>query len=89
MGGGGVGVGGGVGSAVGDGAATDGVGCGDADTLACITGSVAEAFYGGVPQWIAATAMQRLDPELQRITESFCDTFCAWNGSGEGRSGLR
>ena len=30
---------------------------GDSDTLACITGGVAEAFYGGVPKEIARTVM--------------------------------
>ncbi len=29
---------------------------GDADTLACITGGIAEAFYDGVPQDLAAKA---------------------------------
>jgi len=38
---------------------------GDADTLACIAGGIAEAFYGGVPQDIAELAMARLDDNLR------------------------
>lgn len=33
---------------------------GDADTLACIAGGIAEAFYGGVPKSIAESALARL-----------------------------
>lgn len=44
---------------------------GDSDTLACITGGVAEAFYGGVPIWIAAKVMTLLDDELRRVTTAF------------------
>lgn len=48
---------------------------GDADTLACITGGIAHAFYGGVPEEIAQWTKQRLDPVLLEITESFCETY--------------
>lgn len=34
---------------------------GDADTMAAIAGSIAEAFYGGVPDAIATEVMGRLD----------------------------
>ena len=44
---------------------------GDADTLACIAGSVAEAFYGGVPPAIAQEALRRLDAALTRTVETF------------------
>jgi ADP-ribosylglycohydrolase len=37
---------------------------GDADTLAAITGSIAEAFYGGVPEKIIAEIKTRLPDEL-------------------------
>ena len=36
---------------------------GDSDTLACITGGIAEAFYGGVPERIAAQVSKNL-PEV-------------------------
>ena len=44
---------------------------GDADTLACIAGSVAEAFYGGVPEGIASRVRGLLDPELLAIVDEF------------------
>lgn len=37
---------------------------GDADTQAAIAGSIAEAFYGGVPDEIAKETLSRLDDEL-------------------------
>jgi ADP-ribosylglycohydrolase len=45
---------------------------GDADTLACITGGVAEAFYGGVPPLIATRALDLLDERLRGVTLKFC-----------------
>jgi ADP-ribosylglycohydrolase len=44
---------------------------GDSDTLACIAGSVAEAYYGGVPPFISQEALSRLDPQLRKMTEEF------------------
>jgi ADP-ribosylglycohydrolase len=44
---------------------------GDSDTLACITGGVAEAFYGGVPKEIEREALARLDAPLRDVTELF------------------
>lgn len=44
---------------------------GDADTLACIAGAVAEAFYGGVPESIRAAVRARLTPELWAVVEAF------------------
>ena len=44
---------------------------GDADTLAAITGSIAEAFYGGVPEEIAAEVWGRVPRELQETVERF------------------
>ena len=44
---------------------------GDADTLACIAGGIAEAFYGGVPHNIAEFAMARLDDNLRNTVVRF------------------
>jgi len=44
---------------------------GDSDTLACITGGVAEAFYGGVPPAIEREAMARLDDRLRDVVTRF------------------
>jgi ADP-ribosylglycohydrolase len=40
---------------------------GDSDTLACITGSIAEAFYGGVPASVAREVVKRLPVDLLAI----------------------
>ena len=44
---------------------------GDIDTLACIAGSIAEVFYGGVPDPIRAEVRARLTPDLWRVAEGF------------------
>jgi ADP-ribosylglycohydrolase len=49
---------------------------GDADTLACIAGSMAQAFYGGVPAAIADPVLATLDPPLRRVTDAFVEKFC-------------
>lgn len=41
---------------------------GDSDTLACITGGIAEGFYG-VPQWIEEKAMTYLDLDLKVVVK--------------------
>jgi ADP-ribosylglycohydrolase len=48
---------------------------GDTDTIACITGGIAQAFYGGVPADIQAAALSVLDPELRQITQTFMQRF--------------
>ena len=48
---------------------------GDSDTLACITGGIAEAFYGLVPPEIRRKVRETLTPELWGITESFSAKF--------------
>jgi ADP-ribosylglycohydrolase len=44
---------------------------GDSDTQACMAGSVAEAFFGGVPQDIARAALNRLDNHLRQNVDRF------------------
>jgi ADP-ribosylglycohydrolase len=48
---------------------------GDSDTLACITGGMAEAFYGGVPQEIRDRVQACLTPDLWEVTEAFCRKY--------------
>ena len=48
---------------------------GDADTLACITGSIAEAFYGPVPEAVAETVRTMLTAELWGVVERFCEKY--------------
>jgi ADP-ribosylglycohydrolase len=44
---------------------------GDSDTIACITGSMAEAFYGGVPDRLWEFAKSKLDPDMLAVVERF------------------
>jgi len=44
---------------------------GDADTMACIAGGIAEAFYGGVPEEIRIRTLERLDERLRTVAEEF------------------
>jgi ADP-ribosylglycohydrolase len=44
---------------------------GDSDTIACITGGIAQAFYGGVPEEIAAQALEHLDDALRAVVTEF------------------
>ena len=48
---------------------------GDSDTLACITGGIAEAFYGPVPDPIRSRVEQCLTPDLLEIAEAFCRKY--------------
>jgi ADP-ribosylglycohydrolase len=45
---------------------------GDSDTLACISGGIAEAFYGDIPDSIQQKVRACLPPRLWQITEAFC-----------------
>jgi ADP-ribosylglycohydrolase len=48
---------------------------GDADTLACITGGIAEAHYAGVPPEIAECALQLLDERLRNVVRQFRERY--------------
>jgi hypothetical protein len=48
---------------------------GDADTLACVTGGIAGAFYGGVPGAIATPALGLLDDGLRKTVTRFCEEY--------------
>lgn len=48
---------------------------GDSDTLACITGGIAEAFYGALPENISATAMHLLDENLREMVTRFYERY--------------
>ena len=47
---------------------------GDADTLACICGGIAHAFYGGVPAGLADAALESLG-ELRGVWQEFRERF--------------
>lgn len=48
---------------------------GDSDTLACITGSIAEAYYGPVPGTIADRVLSVLTSDLSEIVDEFCGRY--------------
>jgi ADP-ribosylglycohydrolase len=48
---------------------------GDSDTLACITGGIAEAYYGELPSEICAKAVACLPPDLREITDRFVKRY--------------
>ncbi len=48
---------------------------GDSDTLACITGGIAEAFYGGVSDEIRERTKAYLTPDLWKTAETFSEKF--------------
>jgi len=53
---------------------------GDTDTLACITGGIAQAFYGSVPESIQSNTYNILDERLKKITRTFMDLYCNHKG---------
>ncbi|TXG36983.1 ADP-ribosylglycohydrolase family protein [Seonamhaeicola maritimus] len=44
---------------------------GDSDTLACITGSIAEAYYQEIPEWIIEETVKRLPANIKRVLFNF------------------
>ena len=48
---------------------------GDADTMACITGGIAEAFYGPIPENIALETRKRLPDEFLKIIDEFYEVI--------------
>lgn len=48
---------------------------GDVDTMACIAGGIAQAFYGKIPGWIAAQARMNLPLDLRDVLDRFNDEF--------------
>lgn len=48
---------------------------GDADTMACIAGGIAEAFFGKVPDEIATRTLALLDDRLRGVVSAFQERF--------------
>lgn len=48
---------------------------GDADTMACVAGGIAEAFYGEIPRSIRDFCGLRLDGTIKRVINEFNDKF--------------
>ena len=54
---------------------------GDSDTMACIAGGIAEAFYGEVPGWIVDEVKVRLNPTLWAVVTEFRRRFISPSSS--------
>jgi ADP-ribosylglycohydrolase len=52
---------------------------GDSDTLACITGGIAEAFYRDIPDSIRLKVRDILTPDLLSIVDAFCHVYMKGN----------
>lgn len=48
---------------------------GDSDTMACIAGGIAEAYYGDVPIHIVTQTLERLDLRLYKVVSDFSNRF--------------
>lgn len=48
---------------------------GDSDTLACIAGGIAQAYYGGIPSSISEQARRRLPDHLRGVLDRFEDIY--------------
>ncbi|MEZ4598568.1 MAG: ADP-ribosylglycohydrolase family protein [Syntrophotaleaceae bacterium] len=51
---------------------------GDSDTIACITGGIAEAFFGKVPISIRNEVIDRLDERLSAVVKMFLQAVGRW-----------
>lgn len=54
---------------------------GDADTMACIAGGIAEAYWG-VPDKIEQRTLRFLDGRLRQVVDEFNQRFKAWKRGG-------
>jgi ADP-ribosylglycohydrolase len=48
---------------------------GDSDTIACITGGIAEAFYKRIPDQIRNKAFQILSEQLKKVVQEFSEKY--------------
>jgi len=48
---------------------------GDTDTIACITGSIAEAFYKYIPDNIIENVFLRLPNEMIKVIRAFSEKY--------------
>jgi len=49
---------------------------GDSDTIAAMTGGIAEAFYGKIPEKITSKCWSLLDMGLKNVIRDFTDKYC-------------
>jgi ADP-ribosylglycohydrolase len=51
---------------------------GDSDTLACMAGGIAQAYYRTIPDYIIKEVQNRLDLELLKVVEQFNTKYSIW-----------
>lgn len=49
---------------------------GDSDTIACITGGIAQAYYSNIPEFIIKRTKDILDTRLLQVVNLFADKYC-------------
>ena len=47
----------------------------DSDTIACMAGAIAEAFYGDVPQSIVDFCKQKMPDEIRNLLKEFYESM--------------
>jgi ADP-ribosylglycohydrolase len=64
---------------------------GDADTMACIAGGIAEAYFGPLPDRLRDETLARLTPDIRNVVTQFHARFpiARHERRDEGRSGLQ
>ena len=48
---------------------------GDADTMACIAGGIAQAYYRQIPETIVEKVLEKLTPDLRQAVDRFTETY--------------
>lgn len=49
---------------------------GDSDTIACIAGAIAHAYYGGIPKYLIEPVVNiYMSTELVDVSLAFCERF--------------
>lgn len=48
---------------------------GDADTMACIAGGIAQAYYKIMPEEVISRVRQSLTPDLREVVDRFCKSY--------------
>ncbi|MCK4815938.1 ADP-ribosylglycohydrolase family protein, partial [bacterium] len=53
---------------------------GDSDTLACMTGGIAQAYYNEIPSYIINQTRKLLDEELKAVIDEFYERYGLFSG---------
>lgn len=48
---------------------------GDSDTIACMTGSIAEAYYSEIPEYIVENTLKKISPRFQKVIQEFKSVY--------------